>query len=122
MKRDMANLVEHDICGKSQSTKERWDVIERNVRMYEKTGVWTFDERIMQIQLKSFGIECNLDCHMCRFMTGSSMRIDMMRKHDVYSEKMFGSMEKTNHKIKLVEDNLNKINKKDVIEQIKELA
>ena len=35
---------------------------------------------------------------------------------------MFGSMEKTNHKIKLVEDNLNKINKKDVVEQIKELA
>ena len=50
---------------KESSTKSRWDVIERNVRMYEKTGVWTFDERIMQIQLKSFGIECNLDCHMC---------------------------------------------------------
>ena len=106
---------------KESSTKERWDAIERNVRMYEKTGVWTFDERIMQIQLKSFGVECNLDCHMCNH-DSSSMRIDMMRKHDVYSEKMFGSMEKTNHKIKLVEDNLNKIDKKDVIEQIKELA
>ena len=64
MKRDMANLVEHTTCGES-NTKERWDRIERNVRMYEKTGEWTFDERIMQIQLKSFGIECNLDCHMC---------------------------------------------------------
>ena len=106
---------------RESNSKDRWDRIERSVRMFEKSGVWDFDERIMQIQLKSFGIECNLDCHMCNH-DSSSMRIDMMRKHDVYSEKMFGSMKKTNHKIKLVEDNLNKINKKDVIEQIKELA
>ena len=106
---------------KESSTKSRWDVIERNVRMYEKTGVWTFDERIMQIQLKSFGIECNLDCHMCNH-DSSSMRIDMMNKHNVYSEKMFGTMKNTQRKIKLVEDNLNKQDKEDVIKQIKELA
>ena len=76
MKRDITNLVEHTIW-KESSTKERWDAIERNVRMYEKTGVWTFDERIMQIQLKSLNIECNLDCHMCNH-DSSSMRIDMM--------------------------------------------
>jgi len=106
---------------RESNTKGRWDAIERNVRMFEKTGMWTFDERIMQIQLKSFGIECNLDCHMCNH-DSSSMRIDMMNKHNVYSEKMFGSMKKTNYKIKLVEDNLNKIDKKDVTEQIKQLA
>ena len=106
---------------RESNSKDRWDRIERNVRMFEKTGVWTFDERIMQIQLKSFGIECNLDCHMCNH-DSSSMRIDMMNKHNVYSEKMFGSMEKTQRKIKLVEDNLNKIDKKSVVEQIKELA
>ena len=106
---------------KESSTKTRWDAIERNVRMYEKTGEWTFDERIMQIQLKSFGIECNLDCHMCNH-DSSSMRIDMMDKHDVYSEKIFGTMENTRRKIKLVEDNLNKIDRKSVVDQIKELA
>ena len=106
---------------KESSQKERWDAIERNVRMYEKSSQWAFDERIMQIQLKSFGIECNLDCHMCNH-DSSSMRIDMMDKHNVYSEKIFGTMKNTRRKIKLVEDNLNKINKKDVIEQIKELA
>ena len=106
---------------RESNSKDRWDRIERNVRMFEKTGVWTFDERIMQIQLKSFGIECNLDCHMCNH-DSSSMRIDMMNKHNVYSEKMFGPMEKTQRKIKLVEDNLNKIDKKSVVEQIKELA
>ena len=106
---------------KESSTKTRWDAIERNVRMYEKTGVWTFDERIMQIQLKSFGIQCNLDCHMCNH-DSSSMRIDMMNKHNVYSEKMFGTMKNTQRKIKLVEDNLNKQDKEDVIKQIKELA
>lgn len=106
---------------RESNSKGRWDAIERNVRMFEKTGFWTFDERIMQIQLKSFGIECNLDCHMCNH-DSSSMRIDMMNKHKVYSEKMFGSMKNTVRKIKLVEDNLNKIDKKEVIEQIKELA
>ena len=106
---------------RESNTKERWDRIERNVRMYEKTGEWTFDERIMQIQLKSFGIECNLDCHMCNH-DSSSMRIDMMDKHDVYSEKIFGTMENTRRKIKLVEDNLNKIDRKSVVDQIKELA
>ena len=89
--------------------------------MYEQSGQWTFDERIMQIQLKSFGIECNLDCHMCNH-DSSSMRIDMMNKHNVYSEKMFGTMKNTQRKIKLVEDNLNKQDKEDVIKQIKELA
>ena len=39
---------------KESSTKERWDAIERSIRMYEETGVWEFDERILQIQLKSF--------------------------------------------------------------------
>ncbi len=106
---------------RESNSKNRWDRIERHVRMFEKTGVWDFDERIMQIQLKSFGIECNLDCHMCNH-DSSSMRIDMMNKHNVYSEKMFGSMEKTQRKIKLVEDNLNKIDKKSVVEQIKELV
>jgi sulfatase maturation enzyme AslB (radical SAM superfamily) len=106
---------------RESNSKDRWDRIERSVRMFEKSGVWDFDERIMQIQLKSFGIECNLDCHMCNH-DSSSMRIDMMNKHNVYSEKMFGPMEKTQRKIKLVEDNLNKIDKKSVVEQIKELA
>ena len=50
------------------------------------------------------------------------MRIDMMNKHNVYSEKMFGTMKNTQRKIKLVEDNLNKQDKEDVIRQIKELA
>lgn len=106
---------------RESNNKDRWDRIERNVRMFEKTGVWDFDERIMQIQLKSFGIECNLDCHMCNH-DSSSMRIDMMNKHNVYSEKMFGSMERTQKKIKQVEDNLNKIDRKSVVEQIKELV
>ena len=106
---------------RESNSKDRWDRIERSVRMFEKSGVWDFDERIMQIQLKSFGIECNLDCHMCNH-DSSSMRIDMMNKHNVYSEKMFGTMKNTQRKIKLVEDNLNKIDRKSVVDQIKELA
>ena len=33
--------------------------------MYQKSGTWTFDERICEVQLKIFGSECNLDCYMC---------------------------------------------------------
>ena len=33
---------------------------------YTKTsGQYAFDERILEIQLKVFGSECNLDCFMC---------------------------------------------------------
>tara|TARA_B100001094_G_scaffold332604_1_gene405406 strand:- start:33 stop:1604 length:1572 start_codon:yes stop_codon:yes gene_type:complete len=49
------------------------DDIIKNVEMYKASGVWAFDERIIEIQLKIFGSECNLDCHMC-IHTNSSIR------------------------------------------------
>tara|TARA_B100000902_G_scaffold284028_1_gene270001 strand:+ start:2500 stop:4080 length:1581 start_codon:yes stop_codon:yes gene_type:complete len=49
------------------------DDIIKNVEMYKASGVWAFDERIIEIQLKIFGSECNLDCHMC-LHTNSSIR------------------------------------------------
>jgi len=106
---------------KESNSPDRWDLIEKSARMFEKSGMWTFDQRIVQVQLKSFGIECNLDCHMCNH-DSSSMRIDMMNKHKVYSEKLFGPMKKTLRKIKAVEDNLNRISKKDVIQEILKLC
>ena len=45
--------------------KEFWDNIQRNVEMYKASGQYAFDERILEIQLKVFGSECNLDCFMC---------------------------------------------------------
>ena len=98
-----------------------WDKIEKNARMFEASGVYTFDERICQVQLKSFGVECNLDCHMCNH-DSSSMRIDMMNKHDLYSEKVFGPKSKMLRKIKQVEESSKKIKKEDVIKQIIDLA
>ena len=44
---------------------EFWDDIQKNIDMYKASGMWAFDQRIIEIQLKIFGSECNLDCHMC---------------------------------------------------------
>ena len=50
-----------------------WDDIQKSVDMYKATGEWEFDQRIIEMQLKIFGSECNLDCHMC-IHTNSSIR------------------------------------------------
>jgi len=42
-----------------------WDDIHKSVEMYRASGMWAFEERICEIQLKIFGSQCNLDCHMC---------------------------------------------------------
>ena len=49
------------------------DDIIKNVKLYKASGMWAFDQRIIEIQLKIFGSECNLDCHMC-LHTNSSIR------------------------------------------------
>ena len=33
--------------------------------MYQASGFFDFDERIIEVQLKVYGSECNLDCYMC---------------------------------------------------------
>ena len=49
------------------------DDIIKSVEMYKASGFWEFDQRIIEVQLKIFGSECNLDCHMC-LHTNSSIR------------------------------------------------
>ena len=69
--------------------KAHWDGIERAARFFKETGEYYFDERICEIQLKIFGSECNLDCHMCMH-SNSTMRWDMAVKKGVWDEQLFG--------------------------------
>jgi organic radical activating enzyme len=61
------------------NNSEFWDDIQKSVDLYEATGKWTFFERIIEVQLKIFGSECNLDCHMC-IHTNSTVRQAVAKK------------------------------------------
>ena len=42
-----------------------WDDIEHIADRFRKTGEYKLDRRVLEIQLKIYGSECNLDCFMC---------------------------------------------------------
>tara|TARA_X000001036_G_scaffold196150_1_gene184856 strand:+ start:3398 stop:4918 length:1521 start_codon:yes stop_codon:yes gene_type:complete len=67
---------------------EFWDAIERSVLMFKATGRYEFEERIIEVQLKVYGDECNLDCYMC-LHTNSSTRQQVAKK-GVWSDEIFG--------------------------------
>ena len=95
-----------------------WDGIERTARFYQQTGEYYFSERICEIQLKVFGSECNLDCHMCMH-ANSTMRWDMANKHDVWSDELFGPNDDNR---KRYINHVVKDRTKGIMEQIIELA
>lgn len=74
--------------------------------------------RILEIQLKSFGIECNLDCHMCHHFS-SSIRTKMAFDEGIWNDVVWGD-----HKHKK-EKSIKAMEKKsvdDINKQIVELA
>ena len=68
-----------------------WDDIESTAKFFKETGEYYFAERICEVQLKIFGSECNLDCHMCMH-ANSTMRWDMAVKKEVWSKELFGPL------------------------------
>jgi len=56
--------------------------------------------RILEIQVKSFGIECNLDCQMCHHFS-SSMRSTMAFKKGVWNEVVWGPKDEREAKAKI---------------------
>ena len=72
--------------------KEFWDNIQRNVEMYKASGQYAFDERILEIQLKVFGSECNLDCFMC--MHANSTTRQKVADAGVWNDKVYGKPSK----------------------------
>jgi hypothetical protein len=94
-----------------------WDGIERSARFFKQTGEYYFDERICEIQLKIFGSECNLDCHMCMH-ANSTTRWNMALKKGVWNDELFGQFDE---RVEYVTDVL-KDRSIDKLEQITKLA
>jgi len=95
---------------------EHWDGIEKSADMFKASGIFDFEDRVFEIQLKVFGSECNLDCHMC-IHANSSMRMDMAKK-GVWDEKIWGSLDRK----KAIYENVSKDRTKGIVEQVVELA
>ena len=88
---------DEEIYGRSRRTnclkihtndKEFWDNIQKNVELYKASGKYAFDERILEIQLKVFGSECNLDCFMC--VHANSTTRQRVAEKGVWNDAIFG--------------------------------
>jgi len=76
-------------CMKIHSNEgEYWEKIEQQVRMFELSGIYQMEQRIIEVQLKVYGDECNLDCFMCMH-DNSSIR-QKVAGEGVWNEEIFG--------------------------------
>ncbi|MDB4443281.1 twitch domain-containing radical SAM protein [Saprospiraceae bacterium] len=100
---------------------QHWDGIERTARFFKETGEYIIDERILEVQLKVFGSECNLDCHMC-FHANSSMRWDMAKNKEVWNEKIWGAGPTDKLRIDHINNSFKNRASKDILKQICELS
>ena len=96
--------------------KDYWKAIERSVLMFKATGQYEFEERILEIQLKVYGDECNLDCHMCVHQNSTTRQ--QVAKKGVWSEEIFGNTNYGKGEYKT----FNSKNVEDMIQQTVELA
>ena len=95
---------------------EFWDDIEQSVDRVKETGKFTFEERIIEIQLKIFGSECNIDCYMCTHQN-STTRMNQAKK-GLWNTEVFGALPIVQEKWDLVTSDKTK----GVVEQIIELG
>lgn len=96
---------------------EFWDGIQRSAELYKASGHWAFDERICEIQLKVFGSQCNLDCHMC-FHSNSTTRQKNAEK-GAWNDAVWGEKDQDYYNL------INRVMKdrtKGIVEQCVELA
>jgi len=71
--------------------KRFWDATSRAIENYKALGnTWIFEERNCEIQLKVWGSQCNLDCHMCDHKN-STTRFKVAKEGGVWSNVIFGS-------------------------------
>ena len=66
-----------------------WQMIEDEVKMFQMTGQFQMEQRMIEVQLKVYGDECNLDCFMCMH-DNSSIR-QKVASEGVWSDEVFGS-------------------------------
>lgn len=102
------------------NSHDHWDGVARTAELYRASGgEFDIDERIFELQLKIWGSNCNLDCHMCMH-ANSTTRINSGFKHDVWQDAIFGKKENQEQYIKnVLKDRVKSTN---AIDQCVELA
>tara|TARA_B100000768_G_scaffold130703_1_gene121354 strand:- start:1103 stop:2710 length:1608 start_codon:yes stop_codon:yes gene_type:complete len=94
---------------------EFWGKVNRSAKMFKASGLFDFDERIIEVQLKVYGSECNLDCYMCTHQN-STIR-QKVANEGVWNDAVFGKLseERLDHFKWVTRDKTNIIKEPDVI-------
>jgi len=66
-----------------------WEMIDRSAQLFLATGKWEFEYRMLEVQLKVYGSECNLDCYMC-LHDNSTIRQKVAIEGNVWNDEIFG--------------------------------
>ena len=77
--------------GKGKNNPYKNDILNA-VELYKLTNEFEFDHRILETQVKVFGMDCNLDCHMCH-PRHSTTRQKTQLKDNGLSENIYGKKE-----------------------------
>jgi len=101
----------------AQSTREYYDDILQAAEMYKASGEFNFHERILETQVKVFGMECNLDCHMCP-PAYSTTRQKTQLKDGMITEEIYGDIQKRIKAVQISAEN----DKIDILKNLEELA
>lgn len=96
-----------------------WNTLMEMAFQTNQGNGYQFMGRVLEIQVKSFGIECNLDCHMCRHFSSSIRTTMAFGKNKVWNDVVWGDKDK----VKDDSDRASKTKPVDVISnEILELA
>lgn len=99
--------------------KEYWEQIKRSVALTRAAGEYWFDERILEMQLRTFGSQCNLDCYMCHHFS-STIRQQMAYDKGVWNSTVWGGIKGS--KTLSAVANLDKVESNNLVDQMIELA
>lgn len=79
---------------KIQSNDKRlWPRIRNAVEEFKRDNRITFNERLLEVQVKAFGNTCNLDCYMC-IPYDSSTRLVSIHSDELQGENIFSDFAK----------------------------
>lgn len=92
-------IADEDRYGRSRRTAcmkihsndaTHWGKIDRTVQQFIEDGKLKFNERLIEVQLKVYGSECNLDCYMCDH-NNSTIR-QKVRDEGVWNDAIWGKL------------------------------
>lgn len=101
-------------------TKYREDIL-KAVELYNATGEFEFEYEIIETQLKIFGMQCNLDCHMCH-PRHSTTRQKTQLQDGLLSGKIYDHRHHDINTIQTYVDNVMKDRSEGQLEQLEKIA